>query len=547
MKTELDELIARLGLPEEAVIPCGRDVAKVDPDRVEGRERGRVVLVSAMTPTPAGEGKTTTVIGLVDGLNRAGVNAVGALREPSLGPLFGSKGGAIGGGRAKLVPGDRINLHFTGDIHAVTSAHNLLSAMLDNHVFHDLVPAIEPASILWGRALDMNDRALRKVEVGGATQKGPLRTDRFDITAASEVMAILCMSSDVEDLRARLARIVVARAPDGSAVTARDLGASGALAVLLLDAMRPNLVRTLEDNPVFVHGGPFGNIAQGTSSVRQTKLARRVADAVVTEAGFAFDLGGFKFLDLKCRAAGLRPAAVVLVVTVRALRHHGGADFSSGSDVGAVKRGLENVFAHLETMQRLGLAPPIVSLNRFPDDGAEELALVRSALEKRGAHAVEGAYFAEGGRGGEALARAVAAQLEREPRDSPDLTLPYALEESIPAKLEKVARVVLGAKGIELTARARKELEAIDGMGLGGLPICLAKTHLSISDDPEVLGRPGPFTLRVTGFRPSAGAGFVVALCGPILTMPGLPEAPAACGMDVVRDADGSYAIEGLR
>ena len=547
MLSDLDPLIDRLGLPEQAVAPYGRDMAKVDPERVPGDERGRIVLVTAMTPTPPGEGKTTTAIGLVDGLCRIGARAVGALRQPSLGPLFGRKGGAVGGGRARLVPADRINLHCTGDIHAVTSAHNLLSAMLDNHLFFDHSPAIDPASIVWGRALDMNDRALRRIQVGGATKKGPLRGDRVDISAASEVMAILCLSRDLEDLRARLARIVVGRAASGSAVTAADLKAGGALAALLLDAMRPNLVRTLEGNPVFVHGGPFGNIAQGTSSVRQTRLARRVADVVVTEAGFAFDLGGFKFLDLKCRSAGFRPAAVVLVATIRALRHHGGAEFAKGPDAAAVARGLENVFAHLEAMQRLGLPPPTVSLNRFPDDSAEELSIVRGELARRGVEAVDGGYFADGGRGGEALARAVVARLEREPQDSPDLTLPYALEDPIPTKLEKVARVVLGAKGIELAARAVQDLDALERMGLSRLPICLAKTHLSISDDARALGRPAPFTLRITGLRPSAGAGFVVALCGPILTMPALPENPAAWGIDVVRNARGEYEIEGLR
>jgi len=547
MRSELDPLIARLGIADEAVAPYGRDVAKLDPERIGGEERGRIVLVSAMTPTPAGEGKTTTAIGLVDGLSRIGVRALGALREPSLGPLFGRKGGAIGGGRARLVPSDRINLHFTGDMHAVTSAHNLLSAMLDNHLFFSLEPAIDLRSVSWGRALDMNDRALRKVEVGGATKKGPLRADRFDITAASEVMAILCMSGDVDDLRARLARIVIGRTASGTPVTARDIGASGALAALLLDALQPNLVRTLEGNPVLVHGGPFGNIAQGTSSIRQTRLGRRLADVVVTEAGFAFDLGGFKFLDLKCRTAGFRPAAVVLVATIRALRHHGGADFAAGPDAAAVERGLENVFAHLDSMQRLGLAPPIVSLNRFPDDGADELALVRGALARRGVDAVEGRYFADGGAGGEDLARAVAARLAREPRDSPDLNLPYSADEPIAAKVEKIARVVLGARGIELSERARRELAEIESLGLGPLPICLAKTHLSISDDPDVRGRPAPFQLRVTGFRASAGAGFAVALCGPILTMPGLPEQPAAWGIDVARGPDGRWAIEGLR
>jgi len=547
MKSTLDPLISRIGIPEDAIAPFGHDVVKIDPEKVTGAERGRVVLVTAMTPTPAGEGKTTTSIGLVDALNRIGVRAVGALREPSLGPLFGKKGGAVGGGKARVTPADRINLHFTGDIHAVTSAHNLLSSMLDNHMFYDLEPVVDPATVTWGRALDMNDRALRKVDVGSATKKGPIRTDRFDITAASEIMAILCMSRDVEDLKARLGRIVVGRTPAGATVTAGDLKAVGAMAAILLDATRPNMVATLEGNAVFMHGGPFANIAQGTSSIRQTKLARRLADVVVTEAGFAFDLGGYKFLDLKCRAGEFRPAAVVLVVTVRALRHHGGADFTKGPDVDAVRRGLENVSAHLEAMNRLGLPQPIISVNRFPDDSAEELALVKSGIEQLGGKVAFGTYFADGGAGGEELARLVMDQLGGTSADSPNLKIPYELSDPIEKKVSGIAQVVLGAKDITLTDKAKSDLATIVGMGFAGLPVCLAKTHLSISDDANVLGRPGAFTLKVTGFRVSAGAGFVVALCGPILTMPGLPEVPAAYGVDVVRSKDGGYEIEGLK
>jgi len=547
MKSTLDALIARIGIDDDALMPCGRDIVKIDADRIGGDEKGRVVLVTAMTPTPAGEGKTTTSIGLTDALCRLGVRAVGALREPSLGPLFGKKGGAVGGGLSKVGPADRINLHFTGDIHAVSSAHNLLSAMLDNHMFQDLAPVVDPGAVTWGRTLDMNDRALRTVEIGRATKKGPVRTDRFDITAASEVMAILCMSRDVEDLKARLARIVVGRTGDGKTVTAGDLKAVGAMAAILLDATKPNLVQTLEGNAVFMHGGPFANIAQGTSSIRQTKLARRLADVVVTEGGFAFDLGGYKFLDLKCRAGEFRPAAVVLVVTVRALRHHGGVDFAKGPDVDAVKRGLANVAAHLEAMQRLGLPQPLVSVNRFPDDSQEELAVIEKTVRELGGKIAFGTYFAEGGKGGEGLARLVMDQLSGTTADSPNLQIPYVLDDGIATKVEKVAKVVLGASGVALTDKAKADLAAIESMGFGKLPICLAKTHLSISDDANVLGKPAPFTLKVTGFRVSAGAGFVVALCGPILTMPGLPEVPAAYGVDVVRQSDGGYEIVGLK
>ena len=545
--TDLDGIVEKLSIPNDAIDPRGRSVLKIDPAKVKAEEKGRVVLVTAMTPTPAGEGKTTTSIGLVDGLWRKGVKAIGALREPSLGPLFGRKGGAIGGGESKVVPADQINMHFTGDLHAVTSTHNLLSAMLDNHLYFGNEPKMNAEDVTWGRVLDMNDRALRKVEVGSATKKGPIRMDRFDITAASEIMAILCMSKDVEDLQERLSRIIVGLTPDGSPVTAGDLKATGALAAVLIEATKPNLVRTLEGNPVFVHGGPFANIAQGTSSVMQTKLCRQLGDVVVTEAGFAFDLGGYKFLDLKCRNAGIMPAAVVLVATVRALRYHGGADHEAGPNLEAVERGLENLSAHIESMKRLGLPTPIVSINRFPDDSEDELSIVKQTVQKHGAVAVEGDYFAKGGAGAEDLAEALMKRLELEESDSPDYVSPYQLEESLPQKVEKIAKTVLGATGVELTDSAKSDLASIEKMGLANLPVCLAKTHLSISDDKTVQARPEPFTLKVTGFRPAAGAGFVVALCGPILTMPGLPKAPAAYGVGVERSAEGAWEIFGLR
>jgi formate--tetrahydrofolate ligase len=532
-----------LGISDDAVELRGRGVAKIDPELVLGTEKGRVVLVTAMTPTPAGEGKTTTTIGLVDGLRQRGVKAVGALREPSLGPLFGLKGGAVGGGKARVTPDDAINLHFTGDLHAVTSAHNLLAAVAENHAVCGHEPKL--AKITWGRVLDMNDRGLRTVEVG-ASNKAPYKS-RFDITAASEVMAVLCLSRDFDDLRARLDRIVVGAGPAGEVVTARDVKAAGAMAAILLDACRPNLVQTLEGNPVFIHGGPFANVAQGTSTLIQTQLARRVADVVVTEAGFAFDLGGFKFLDLKCRAGGFKPAAVVLVGTVRALRFHGGKKDYGSVDVDAVKRGLDNVVAHAESMARLGLPPPLFSLNRFPDDDPAEIAAVAERLAPLGVTVVQGRYFADGGAGALDLADAVMARLSRDVVDSPDHRLPYALEDAIVDKVGAVARVVLGASGVQLTPAAEADLALVESLGGRGLPVCLAKTHLSISDDAKVQGRPGPFTLTVTGLLLSAGAGFVVALCGSIVTMPGLPKEPQAWHIDVVRGEDGKRKIVGIK
>jgi formate--tetrahydrofolate ligase len=541
--SDLSTLARALGAPEHALEPRGRGVHKIDPDLVEAPERGRVVLVTAMTPTPPGEGKTTTTVGLVDGLRRRGAKAVGALREPSLGPLFGRKGGAIGGGRARVEPADGINLHFTGDIHAVTAAHNLLAAVVDNHVFQKLEPAID--KVTWGRVLDMNDRALRTVEVGFAAKH--VYKTRFDITAASEVMAVLCLSSSIEDLRARLDRIVVGSSADGRPITARDVGAAGAMAAVLLEAARPNLVQSLEGSPFLIHGGPFANVAQGTSSLMQTRLARRLADIVVTEAGFAFDLGGFKFLDVKCRAGGFRPAAVVLVCTVRALRFHGGRADTAQPDPEAVARGLENIGAHIDSMARLGLDKPILAINRFPDDSPEELALVHERARQWGAAAIEGTYYSEGGAGALALADAVLDRLKSTADDSPGYTAPYRDDDPLRDKVEKVARTVLGAEGAVLNDAAQADLAHLEKVGYAHLPICLAKTHLSISDDEHKKGRPPPFTLTVTGLRLSAGAGFIVVLCGAILTMPGLPKVPAAGRIDIERGPDGGWRVKGLQ
>jgi formate--tetrahydrofolate ligase len=540
----LSALADELGIPQDARDLRGDMALKVDAERIDAAPRGRIVLVTAMTPTPAGEGKTTTSIGLVDGLRRIKVHAVGALRQPSLGPIFGVKGGAVGGGRALVIPPEGINLHFTGDLHAVTSAHSLLSSMLDNHLFHGLEPHFPPERVSWGRAVDMNDRALRRITVGGGDTE---RKDRFDITAASEVMAVLCMARDVPDLRARLDRIVVATNSEGSAITARDLGAGGAMAALLLSAARPNLVRTLEGNPVFIHGGPFGNVAQGTSSLIQTQMCRKLADVVVTEGGFAFDLGGFKFIDLQCRAGSFRPAAIVLVATVRALRYQGGSADFANPDLEAVRVGVENVAAHIESMKRLGLPPPVVAINRFPNDSPDEIALLNRTVQGLGATAVSATHFAQGSAGAVELAEAVSAALSNAPGDSPGFRPPYDAAEPIPKKVEELAMTLLGASGIALTDDAQGDLARIERAGLDRVPLCLAKTHLSISDDAKVRGRPAPFTLKVTGLRASAGAGFVVVLCGPILTMPGLAATPSAKAIDIERDPSGRWRVSGLR
>ncbi|MCP4502109.1 MAG: formate--tetrahydrofolate ligase [Deltaproteobacteria bacterium] len=545
-QTEVDPLIEKLKLNDDAIDPRGRQVVKIDPDLVEGDENGKIVLVTAMTPTPAGEGKTTTTIGLIDGLSRIGVKAIGALREPSLGPLFGMKGGAIGGGKSRVIPSEQINMHFTGDLHAVTSAHNLLSALVDNHLYFENEPKLDPTSITWGRVLDMNDRALRKVEVGSATKRGPIRMDRFDITAASEVMAILCLAKDFADLEARLDAIVVGQSPDGHAITAKDIGASSAMAAILLDATRPNLVRTLEDNPVLVHGGPFANLAQGTSSLMQTRLARKLADVVVTEAGFAFDLGGFKFLDIKGRAGEFIPDDVVLVVTVRALRHHGGVDFNEGPNVDAVKSGLNNISAHLEAMERLGLKAPLIAINQREDDADDEVEAICDFAKKHGTEAVRGRYFAEGGAGAEDLSKALMARLETSDGNK-GYKSPYDDDDTLVLKIEKASAAVFGATGVQLTEKARADLAFLESIQKEQLPICLAKTHLSISDDKKVLGKPAPFELKVTGLRVQAGAGFISVLCGPILTMPGLPKKPAAAGVSVEKDAAGRRQIIGLK
>ena len=526
---------AGLGIPDSALIPYGRTKAKVAMDYIaglEGRPDGALVLVTGISPTPAGEGKTTTTIGLGDALRRIGSRVAICLREPSLGPCFGVKGGATGGGLAQVAPMAEINLHFTGDFHAITAANNLLAAMLDNHVYWGNALGIDTRRVGWRRALDMNDRALRATVVGlGGAANGAPREDGFDITVASEVMAVLCLSRDLADLQHRLGRMVVAPGRDGP-VTARDLKADGAMAALLRDALQPNLVQTLEGTPALVHGGPFANIAHGCNSVMATRLGLKLADVVVTEAGFGADLGGEKFLDIKCRSAGLAPSCCVVVATVRALKMHGGvrrADLA-GENVAAVQAGVVNLARHVENMGKFGL-PVVVALNRFTGDTQAEYAAIRSALP--GVAVVLCAHWAEGGAGAEDLARAVLAQVAAGAARYRPL---YPDAMPLADKLRTVAREIYRAADIALPAAVAKRLAALEAAGYGGLPVCIAKTQYSFSADPAALGAPTGHVLPVREVRLSAGAGFVVAVCGDIMTMPGLPRHPAAEGIGLGAD-----------
>jgi formate--tetrahydrofolate ligase len=531
------EAVAReLGLDPTWLIPWGRQKAKIELQALDGppQGKGRLILVSAINPTPAGEGKTTTAIGLAMGLRRLGKKTALCLREPSLGPVFGVKGGGTGGGKASLVPADDVNLHFTGDIHALTTAHNLLSAMIDNALhFRERVAqteGIDPRRISWGRALDMNDRSLRGVVVGlGGPNGGVPREDRFDITAASEIMAICALATDHADLERRLARILVAESHDRKPITAGDLGAASAMAAVLRDALLPNLVQTAEGGPALVHLGPFANIAHGCNSVIATRLGLKLGDYTVTEAGFGFDLGGEKFLDIKCRSLGAWPRLVVLVTTLRALKMHGGAAVKEASSPNpdALLCGLDHLDHHLATLQTFGL-PAVVAVNRFPDDRDDELRLVEEASRKRGAVTVRSEGFARGGEGTLELARVVADLADASDGAPPEPRYLYALEDSVEAKIEQIARKAYGADGVAFSAQARKEIERIEKLGYGQVPVCMAKTQLSLSDDPARAGRPTGFTVTVREVRLSAGAGFVVALTGDILTMPGLPRVPAA-------------------
>jgi formate--tetrahydrofolate ligase len=524
-----------IGLRDEDIELYGRGKAKIElaAIRTPPIAKGRLILVTAINPTPAGEGKTTTSIGLAMGMRRLGKNAVLALREPSLGPVFGVKGGGTGGGKASLVPADDINLHFTGDIHAITTAHNLLSALVDNAIyFRDKIgeSEIDSRQVTWGRALDMNDRFLRNVVVGlGGKAHGTPRQDRFDITAASEIMAILALATDYEDLEERLARIVIGSTYDGKAVTAGQVGAASAMAAVLRDALKPNLVQTAEGGPAFVHCGPFGNIAHGCNSVLATKLAMQRGDYAITEGGFGFDLGGEKFLNIKCRQMGVWPRAVVLVATLRALKMHGGAPVKTAGepDMAKLEKGLAHLEKHLENAAVYGL-PPVVAINVFPNDPPEELDLVRKAAAKLGARVAPCEGFARGGEGATELAQTVCDVVDATDAAPPKAKYVYELSEAPEEKIRKLAKTIYGARDVTFTATADKDLKRIRDLGYAGLPICMAKTQLSLSDDPTVPGRPRDFVVTVREVRLSAGAGFLVPLTGEMMTMPGLPKVPAA-------------------
>ena len=521
----------------------GRYKAKIDNRFLKETDRpdGKLVLVTAITPTPAGEGKTTTTVGLADGLRRIGKNAVVALREPSLGPVFGIKGGAAGGGYAQVIPMEDINLHFTGDFHAIGAANNLLAAMLDNHIQQGNALGIDPKRITWRRCVDMNDRQLRSIVDGlGGRMQGVPREDGFDITVASEVMAVLCLASDIPDLKARLGRIVVGYTYDDAPVTAADLKAAGAMAALLKDALKPNLVQTLEHTPALIHGGPFANIAHGCNSVTATRMALKLGDYAVTEAGFGADLGAEKFLDIKCRMAGLKPDAVVVVATVRALKHHGGAAKAElgREDLAALERGLPNLLQHVDNIKNVFGLPCVVAINAFPTDTEAELKLVEEKCRELGVNAALSEVWAKGGAGGTALAEEVVRLCEQ----PSDFRYSYALEGSIEEKLETICRRIYHADGVALTPAAQKQARRLTELGFGELPICMAKTQYSFSDDPSLLGAPRGFTVTVRNLKVSAGAGFLVALTGDIMTMPGLPKVPAAERIDV----DENGRISGL-
>ncbi len=537
-------IAARAGVEEKYLEPYGKYKAKVDYALLDESPRsdGRLILVTAITPTPAGEGKTTTSIGLADGLRRIGENAVLALREPSLGPVFGVKGGAAGGGYAQVVPMEDINLHFTGDFHAIGAANNLLAAMLDNHIYQGNALGIDPKTVTWKRCVDMNDRQLRHVIDGiGGRVNGVPREDGYDITVATEIMAVFCLASSIRDLKERLGRIVVAYTYDGAPVTAKDLKAVGAMAALLKDALKPNLVQTLEGTPAFVHGGPFANIAHGCNSVLATRMAMRLADYTVTEAGFGADLGAEKFLDIKCRCAGLTPSAVVVVATIRALKMHGGlAKTELGrEDLAALEKGMPNLLRHVANIKNVYGLPCVVAVNRFPADTDAEVAQVIESCARLGVKAVLGDFWARGGEGGMDLAREVVRLCEEE---KPDFRFSYELDMPLDAKIEAVVKKVYGGAGISVLPAARKQIDRLTELGFGTLPVCIAKTQYSFSDDPSLLGAPEGFTVTVKEVKVSAGAGFAVVLTGDIMTMPGLPRVPAAEKIDV----DDRGVISGL-
>ena len=531
------DIAATAGIDESYLEQYGRYKAKIDPqllkDRAE-RPDGKLILVTAINPTPAGEGKTTTSVGLADGLRKIGKNAVAALREPSLGPVFGVKGGAAGGGYAQVVPMEDINLHFTGDFHAIGAANNLLAAMLDNHIQQGNALGIYVKQITWKRCVDMNDRQLRQIVDGlGGRIQGVPREDGFDITVASEVMAVLCLASDITDLKARLGRMIVAYTFDGKPVTAHDLKAEGAMTALLKDALKPNLVQTLEGTPTLIHGGPFANIAHGCNSVTATRMALKLGDYVVTEAGFGADLGAEKFLDIKCRLAGLRPNAVVIVATVRALKSHGGvpkAELNTENLV-ALEKGLPNLLHHVNTIRSTYHLPCVVAINAFPTDTEAELRLVEEKCRELGVRAVLSEVWAKGGEGGKALAEEVVRLCEQPSEE--EFTFSYPTDTTLVNKLNAIVQRVYGGAQAVLTPAAQKQAERLTELGFGDLPVCMAKTQYSLSDDPTLLGAPKDFAVTVRSLKVSAGAGFIVALTGEIMTMPGLPKVPAAEKIDV--------------
>ncbi len=544
---ELEPIVkvaARLGLSEDDLELYGKYKAKFSEEylkSLEGKPEGKLVLVTAINPTPAGEGKTTTTIGLGEALGKMGKKAIIALREPSLGPCFGIKGGAAGGGYAQVVPMEDLNLHFTGDFHAITTANNLLAALLDNHIQQGNALGIDPRQVIFKRCMDMNDRALRNIVIGlGAKADGTPREDHFVITVATEIMAILCLAEDMADLKERLARIVVAYDYSGNPVTAGQLNAVGSMAALLKDAIKPNLIQTIEHTPAIVHGGPFANIAHGCNSVRATKAALKMADLVITEAGFGADLGAEKFLDIKCRKAGLKPDAIVIVATIRALKYNGGIpkDQLADENLDALKAGIVNLEKHIENMQKYGV-PVIVTLNQFLTDTDAEIAYVQKFCEDRDCEFALSEVWAKGGEGGMALAQKVLKTLEEKESHFKPI---YADDLPLADKIRCVAKEIYGAKDVDFASSAMKQLEKLTELGFGDMPVCMAKTQYSLSDDPSLLGRPSDFTLHVREAYVSAGAGFVVALTGAIMTMPGLPKKPAAMNIDV----DESGKIVGL-
>lgn len=531
----ITEIAKKAHIDEKYIEQYGNYKAKIDPQLLKetDRKNGKLILVTAITPTPAGEGKTTTTIGLADGLARLGKDVTVALREPSLGPVFGIKGGAAGGGYAQVVPMEDINLHFTGDFHAIGAANNLLAAMLDNHIQQGNALGIDVKKITWKRCVDMNDRQLRYVVDGlGGRVNGTPREDGFDITVASEIMAVFCLATSISDLKERLSKIIVGYTYDDKPVTAGDLHAQGAMTALLKDAIKPNLVQTLEGTPAFVHGGPFANIAHGCNSVMATQMALKMGDYTVTEAGFGADLGAEKFLDIKCRMAGLVPDAVVIVATVRALKMHGGLDKKelATEDISALEKGIPNLLCHVSNIKNVYRLPCVVAVNRFPTDTDNEINFIIEKCRELGVNTVLSTVWAEGGKGGEALAKEVIRLCEEE---KGNFTFSYGDELSITEKVEAIVKKVYGGKGINLLPNAKKQIAQLEGLGFGKLPVCIAKTQYSFSDDPTKLGAPEDFTVTVKNVKVSAGAGFIVVLTGDIMTMPGLPKKPAAENIDV--------------